>query len=153
MSTVPSAISPAAIQAAPVARPRNRRTSPIAVSEGATDQTTIAMSGIGQIGCICTRLYDRQTSGPGVATVPDTVAEMLQPVPSGANRKARPTTIPSPATATAAMIPRRFTLATLLVAIGGTHLSGESSKPVATAKTYLRSGNQHDRVVVIRAAA
>jgi hypothetical protein len=118
MSTVASAASPAAIHAAPVARPRNRWISPIAVSEGATDQTTIAMSGIGQIGCVCTRLYDRQTSGPEVATVPETVAEMLQPVPSGAKRKARPTTIPSPATATAAMTPSRFTRATLPVATG-----------------------------------
>ena len=63
-------------------------------------------------------LVDRQTCGPGVATLLDTVAERLQPVPSGAKRKARPTTIPSPATATAAMTPRRFTRATLPVATG-----------------------------------
>lgn len=52
----------------------------------------IASKGIGQTGCDWMRLYDRQTCGPGVATVPSTptVAVTLQPVPRGANRNSTP---------------------------------------------------------------
>ena len=94
------------IHAMPEERPRCRLINPLALTDGASDHTMMASSGIGQIGCACTKLCDRQSSTPGDAITPGTVAVAVtvQLVSSGAKRKMRPTAIPSPAIRTAPTI-------------------------------------------------